>query len=433
MAYVLIAPEIVIGWAARQHFGAKYFAKQHQERGWTMTHAFFIIMGGLSLHDEQGTPLRILEPNELESLSKAGRIKWPSITEAEIQDRSKGDQLSKGIVLIQTSWFVTQCIVRGAYKLEVTELEVTTLAFTTITGVIYYLWWNKPLNIRCSIPVYLLKDDEKEEVDSRNTSSISPVEDLVDIPPTISCDSNSNRVDSQSSPIPRETQIPQQTHIIMSDLEPNSREPNQSSPNNSTTAPEFQSTRMQQFAAFIQQQCQRHGTVLGLTYVFLLYPVLSFFCAFGDMLESDSLDDSIPLQVPTFYAPSFSDYDPDKWKSFAFAICVGFVFGGIHCMAWSFHFPTFQEKLAWRISAASVAGLPIFFSVLPILGIALNIPSEIWQDIVEIILRIMTITSLISYVIARIVLLILPCIALRALNPAALVEIQWAAFFPHIG
>jgi len=59
-----------------------------------------------------------------------GPVSWPPITEEEIQDRSKGDYLLKGrVVLVQTSWFITQCIVRGAYRLEITELEVVTLAF----------------------------------------------------------------------------------------------------------------------------------------------------------------------------------------------------------------------------------------------------------------------------------------------------------------
>ena len=165
MGCVLIAPEMVILWAARQHHGAKHFAKQHQRHGWTITHGFFIIMGGFTLHDEQGTPLRILELIKLEKLSEAGRIQWPLISEEEIQDRSKGDYLSKGIVLVQTSWFITQCIVRGAYSLEVTKLEVATLAFAVLTGFTYYLWWNKPLDVHCSIPVYLLKKDDTGRVD----------------------------------------------------------------------------------------------------------------------------------------------------------------------------------------------------------------------------------------------------------------------------
>jgi len=389
-----------------------------------MTHALFVIMGGFTLHDEQGTPLRILDPVELERLSEAGRIKWPSITEAEIQDRSKGDHLSKGIVLMQTTWFIAQCIVRGAYRLEVTELEVATLAFAVITGVIYYLWWNKPLDVRCSIPIYLLKNDEKQKVESKNTASVSPV----GIPPTTSCDLDSNRVNSQSPPLSEESQIPQQTLVI------NSQEPSQLSHDQPTTAPEFQSTTtIQQFSAFIRRQRQKHGAVLGLTYVFLLYPLRSFFSGFTDMLVSDTLNDSMPLRVPTFYAPTITRYNP-VIRAVAVAICVAVIFGGIHCVAWSFYFPTLQEKLAWQISAASVAGLPILIWVFTVLlSAGVNIPSDNWQNISNSVFAFMVLAALTSYVIARIVLLVLPCIALRELNLAALVEIQWAAFLPHIG
>jgi hypothetical protein len=434
MGFVLIAPEMVIHWATRQHLGAKHFAKKHQRRGWTMTHGFFLIMGGFTLHNERRTALRILEPRELESLSEAGKIEWPSITEEEIQDRSKGDYLSKAIVLVQTSWFITQCIVRGAYRLEVTELEVATLAYAVLTGFTYYLWWKKPLDVRCSIPVYLLKDDKKEDVDLQGTSSVSPVAypDSTAVSPLISCDLNSNHVDSQSSPISEEeTQIPQQTVIVMSGHARNPQEPckSESSHDDPTGTPEPQSTVMQQFSAFIQRQTQKHGTVLGLAYAFL-YPLFSFFGGFGQMALSDSLDDSTPLRVPTFYSPKFTDYETSS--NFVITICVATIFGAIHCIAWSFHFPSLQERLAWTISAASIAGLPILFAVFPLLGQILKDHFEDWWGINGI--RYVIIGGIpVLYVIARIVLLVLPCIALRALPPTALLEIRWAAFFPHIG
>jgi hypothetical protein len=157
MGYFILAPEFVIIWAGRQHFGARYFTKKHEKNhtGWTRAHSFFLIMGGFMLH-ERGKPVRVLEAKDLEELSEAGKITWPTITEEEIADRSKGDYLSKTIVLCQATWFVGQCIARGAYGLTVTELEIVTLAFASLTGMIYYLWWDKPLDVRCSIPVHLL-------------------------------------------------------------------------------------------------------------------------------------------------------------------------------------------------------------------------------------------------------------------------------------
>ncbi len=37
-----------------------------------------------------------------------------------------------------------------------------------------------------------------------------------------------------------------------------------------------------------------------------------------------------------------------------------FVFGGIHCLAWEFEFPTRLEQLLWRIASVGTAGLPVF-------------------------------------------------------------------------
>ncbi|KIM46581.1 hypothetical protein M413DRAFT_65144, partial [Hebeloma cylindrosporum] len=155
MGYALIAPEIIILWALRQHRAARKLTKRYKERGWTMTHSFFLIMGGFTLHDKEGNALRILEYKELNRLAKAGKIKWPSITVEEIQEKSMGDYLSKGLVLVQICWFITQLIARFGYNLRATEFEIIAFTFTINTGITYYLWWHKPLNVRLSVPVHL--------------------------------------------------------------------------------------------------------------------------------------------------------------------------------------------------------------------------------------------------------------------------------------
>ena len=60
-------------------------------------------MGGFALHDASDKSfLRVLDETTLKELE--GEIEWPTITEKEIQDRSKADIFSKGIVLLQTTW-----------------------------------------------------------------------------------------------------------------------------------------------------------------------------------------------------------------------------------------------------------------------------------------------------------------------------------------
>lgn len=96
----------------------------------------------------------------LEHLFTEGKILFPTITETEIQDHSKGDGLTKGIAIFQTTWFVAQCITRHVQGLVVTELEIITLAFATLNGLMYFFWWNNPLAVRYSTPVFLLEEPQ---------------------------------------------------------------------------------------------------------------------------------------------------------------------------------------------------------------------------------------------------------------------------------
>lgn len=147
-----------------------------------MTHGYFVQMGGFMLYNDK-TRMHVLTGSALESLFIEGKISFPMITEAEIQDRSKGDGLTKAIVLVQTTWFVAQCIARHAQGLVVTELEIITLAFATLNGMMYFFWWNKPLDVRYSIPVFLLQELPGEqtlkEMESKPSKPLYCVYDTV--------------------------------------------------------------------------------------------------------------------------------------------------------------------------------------------------------------------------------------------------------------
>jgi hypothetical protein len=68
-------------------------------------------MGGFvryNEHDESDDGPSTLLPGDLKA-----HLGKDDITEKEIKDRSKGDILSKGFAILQTGWFVLQCIARG--------------------------------------------------------------------------------------------------------------------------------------------------------------------------------------------------------------------------------------------------------------------------------------------------------------------------------
>jgi hypothetical protein len=117
-------------------------------------------MGGFMEYDGN-QPVRVLLPEQLPSYSLTGNGDFPKISKAEIEDKSKGDAISKTVVILQTGWFVTQCIARVVQGLPITELELVTVAFATLNIVIYVLWWHKPLNVQRGVRVYKQRTTEQ--------------------------------------------------------------------------------------------------------------------------------------------------------------------------------------------------------------------------------------------------------------------------------
>ena len=89
-------------------------------------------------------------------------IQIPKIMAADIEDRSKGDALSKIIAILQTTWFIVQCIARGQQQLALTELELVTLALASLNAVTFAIWWHKPLGVQEPIKIYLREEKIKE-------------------------------------------------------------------------------------------------------------------------------------------------------------------------------------------------------------------------------------------------------------------------------
>ncbi|KAF7973379.1 hypothetical protein HWV62_15475 [Athelia sp. TMB] len=137
---------------------------------WTIVHGFFIIMGGFHYYQD-GKPIwpipfkYIMQVEDsykdigVFALVKSRALAPP--TTDELKDKSKGDTLSKTVAVVQTLWFIAQCIARRAQGMAITNLEIMTLAYTVITVAMYAAWWHKPLNVRC--PVRVKADVPREE------------------------------------------------------------------------------------------------------------------------------------------------------------------------------------------------------------------------------------------------------------------------------
>lgn len=124
-------------------------------------------MGGFMLMEENGKRLGIAGPTIIGNLATEGSFMYNDReitkdevvfimpTEREIRDRSKGDGLTKALVVGQTTWFLIQCLARWQQHLVVTELELVTAAFAVLNAVIYFMWWNKPQDATTAVPIIL--------------------------------------------------------------------------------------------------------------------------------------------------------------------------------------------------------------------------------------------------------------------------------------
>jgi hypothetical protein len=119
-------------------------------------------MGGFMLYSKGARVAVIEDYHQLASCIKDWKFILP--TAEEIRDRSKGDSLSKAFVVGQTGWFVAQCLSRCMSGLAITELELVTLSFAALNGIIYFLWWNKPLDVRYAVQVVRQTEGERSIV-----------------------------------------------------------------------------------------------------------------------------------------------------------------------------------------------------------------------------------------------------------------------------
>ncbi|KAG2353826.1 hypothetical protein BDR07DRAFT_1431835 [Suillus spraguei] len=162
-----------------EKFFKAHVAEQSEDHTWTQTHSFFVLMGGFMLYVDD-KPYHTLQPDQLIELIREECIDAPVLTEKQICDRSKGNAISKGLIMLQVVWFVMQLITRPIYGLNVTQLEVGTLAFAVLNFLTYAVWWNKPLGVQCPHPVYWKStestpDNYIEEPDVHERAELAPL------------------------------------------------------------------------------------------------------------------------------------------------------------------------------------------------------------------------------------------------------------------
>lgn len=129
---------------------------------------------------------------------------------------------------------------------------------------------------------------------------------------------------------------------------------------------------------------------------------------------------------------------PTSWKTdrmlvFIVAPGIAVVFGGIHCLAWTFPFPTPKEMLLWRICAIFVTLAPIVFSSITYFGTSYTyLANEVKLKEAGMVDWIIVLL-LAAYFASRGILLVITFTSLRSSPPGVYQALSWSSYVPHLG
>lgn len=477
---------------------------------------------------QDGTWEGVLTHSALMYFMEIGRLECPNISEEEIKDKSKGDAFFKALAILQLLWFILQVVVRASIHLDITPIEITTCALVVATIFMYWSWWNKPLNAQC--PVFLRLSSPADEPAAEEATTPTESSDHVEAPnadaerpseghlfmmqnnnemgasdpviPIADIDDSRGGASDPVIPIVDIDDSPGRVHLNLQE---------RSDENGCSGA----LTRLVDQLGFMGRLALTKMTRISirksLLFIarFIAWILLSILARFIftvasiiDMLGSiinmlgytflwsieaqcrfiedssyrlgshSSLEDD--PQINTFTILFTSNIRPDGIdKCGVFAIILSMsIFGGVHCAAWTYPFPTQVEQIIWRVMSCSIVvplcvyvssvvlGMILGLIILLTVGIVGLIPRQTTEDIrmrirgmmehlepvrkaCASILRLIRVHSmtffalvflvyLLAYAIARTSILVLSIASLRKLPPSALQTADWLNAIPHI-
>ncbi|KAK0217485.1 hypothetical protein EDD85DRAFT_781547 [Armillaria nabsnona] len=428
MLVAILAPEAMVGWAIRQFLVARkvHSSKDHELK---LVHGFFVSMGGFYYGKEKRLVTLKDVPKLLESLAKVRAV--------DIKDKSKGDALSKTIVLLQISWFVVQCCVRAARKLPITLLEMSALGFAVLSITSYAAWWEKPVDILYQIR---LEEDPSMDADQDGCtlykvgvpSDVDP-EPMAALSPARSIDSYEKSPGVNSSnpielfPLPNTASF-KPTAGYSSGWTHNSPAIDTSALNDIAHPFRPEVYAESSLLEFCFKTAQRFGKRAIRPFTDIHFSVMGFI--FGDDIGS-GVNRPVPTAATGAAGMSCCDggtstEDNDFSVRLLAVFYVGGLFGAIHCTAWSFNFPSHAEKVLWRTSSVAIIQSPITK------GPRTKSIFNTLRYCRDSVLGFLSVLAIAIYIVARVTLIVLALLQLRSLPPLALRTVNWTTVIPHI-
>lgn len=97
---------------------------------------------------------------------------------------------------------------------------------------------------------------------------------------------------------------------------------------------------------------------------------------------------------------------------------LGLIYGGLHAVAWDAHFPSYVERILWRVAVVVIiASTPFYF-------VAFSETLDAWLLAIG--------WGLLCFL-PRLYLVVEAFISVRSLPVGAYETVDWVEFLPHIG
>ena len=156
----LIGPEWLFALSLGQYLSARRSVQDFHAAGhksWTMRHAFFADMGGFALElppletppslPPAHHPGPMIFPLDAKQLLYLVENQYVDLPATEEEDIAESDRLARYITIVQVVWFSVNSIARAVQHLQITTLELTTLAFIPCMIISSFCWYYKPSSI----------------------------------------------------------------------------------------------------------------------------------------------------------------------------------------------------------------------------------------------------------------------------------------------
>jgi hypothetical protein len=341
---------------------------------WTMTHSFWAIMGGIAVDVNGSEPFLPSEiPPKLTEqgiyfLLKTRPDLLPDIPEDEVKDKSKGDWLTKALACIQATWFCVSCFVRVGQHLPMSLLELNTFAHAICTIIVYFIWWQKPLEIER--PLLL------------NSEAMRPLAAFMWMSSKTSARPQIKSTENWSYTV---SEAPEFEAIKLG-------EPFNAPRNASRRIPEVALTNVSIWYALdgtnfcanenstrwtVQEHYNAHDENASSGFTITRTDPAQFVLAASDVhrwrlgyqasqkysLEKPTKDLNLITVKPV---PSLFELPPDTygndpvtyfrllWEMLGFSLLAA-AYGSLHALAWNARFPSGRDKILWRVSSLIVA------------------------------------------------------------------------------